>query len=167
MTDADAVADAVVETIILSTYYATESQSNERVLVVLWDDAAGNESPAFPNTQDGLKVVAFGVRQQALLNAPLAVSMTDIDSDMDSAPDIPYTEIFLSPERDALLKSHSNVQASTMCYQGAARGWCLVIGVVAKGYIPEGETEFPTTLTVTVHEVPYRVKVDVRWAWCP
>ena len=70
----------------------------------------------------------------------------------------------MSPERNGLLEGHTNVQGCTLCFQ-PIRGWTIVVGVVAKGLIPDGETAFPERLTVTVDGTPYVLAVDVRSAW--
>lgn len=131
------------------------------MLVVLWDDSPDDILPSLSDGSlpDGVPVRVIGVLTQAALNEPEAVSSRDV-----VAPDVPYDDIFMSPERSALLAGHTNVQASTMAYQ-AARGWTIVVGVVAKGFIPDGETVFPSTVDVHVNGTTYTLAVDVRSVW--
>lgn len=149
---------SVDETRVKGTYYATDASTNARVLVVLWDDSVDDTLPTIADAS-GVPVRVIGILSQAALNKPEAVSSRDV-----VIPDIPYDAVFMSPERSALLHGHSNLQASTLCYQ-AARGWTVVVGVVAKGFIPEGETAFPPTLDVQVGDVKHTLAVDVRSVW--
>jgi hypothetical protein len=148
---------------IFETYYAIEHATGRRVVVLLWDDAPGVKAPAAVVDADGTPVIPFGVRAQAQCASG---DGTDVSDASDAGvPDIPYNEVFLSPEREGLLAKHSNVIASTLCYQPGARGWTIVVGVTAKGYIPIDEAAFPPTLDVDVEGVTHRLSVDVRSAW--
>jgi len=150
----------VDQTRVKGTYYAVEASTGKRVVVVLWDDSPDDVLPALSaESHDDVPVRVVGVLAQAASNEPEAVSSRDV-----TVPDIPYDDIFMSPERSALLNGHTNVQASTLCYQ-AARGWTVVVGVVAKGYIPEGETAFPPSFDVQVDDVNYTIAVDIRSVW--